>query len=70
MDASGGEGGKVLRRRREGKPIGDCRLQNADSRIDDCRLPIWIADCRFGLPTADLDCRLTIALPIDDCTAD
>jgi hypothetical protein len=59
MDASGGEGGKVLRRRREGKPIGDCRLQNADSRIDDCRLPIWIADC-----------RLTIALPIDDWTAD
>jgi hypothetical protein len=41
--------------------IVDWRLQTADSRIADCRMPIDIADCR--LPIADYqECRLPIGL--------
>src|SRR5919198_496541 len=43
--------------------IADCRLQIADSRILDWRLPIWINDCR-------LDWRLPIGLAIADWIGD
>jgi hypothetical protein len=43
--------------------IGDCRLQIADSRIDDWRLPIHglaTVDCHCGLPIGIADCATPI----------
>src|SRR5262245_52265016 len=52
--------------------IEDCRLQTADSRIDDCRLTLPTADwdCRLGLPIVIADCRLPIAIAKWDCDCD
>jgi hypothetical protein len=43
--------------------IADCRLLGLGIADCGCRLPIWDADCRFGMPIADwvADCRLPIA---------
>jgi hypothetical protein len=52
------------RRLRVTLPIADCRLQIADSRTVDCRLPIDSEDCRldWGLAIGDWHCGLAIGI--------